>query len=77
MEFVGVDIGTEHLTGGLSVFAQQRGTGKADEYGVLHPPLHLFVHIATLGPVAFIDKDVKTPMNRRRVTLKVKIELVD
>jgi hypothetical protein len=77
VELVGVDIGAEDLAGGLLVPAQERRAGEADEDGVLQPALHLLVHVAALGPVAFIHKDVETSAHRRGLALEIEIELVD
>ena len=78
MELIGVDVGTENVSGCLLVLAQQRRAGEADEDGVLHPTFHLPVHVTTLGAVAFIHKHVEAPMNGRRRTFEIgRIELVD
>ena len=72
-----MDVSAEDGTGGLFVFAQKGRPGKADEDRVLHPLLHLFVHVAALGPVALIHKNVEAALHRRRITFEVELELVD
>lgn len=62
MEFVGVYVFAEDLARSLPVFAQQRCAGEADKDCVLHPSLHLSVHVATLGAVAFIHENIKPPV---------------
>ena len=78
VELVGVDVGAEDVAGGLLVLAQQRRAGEADEDRVLQPALHLLVHVAALGAVAFIHEDVEAAVDRRRRAFEVGgIELVD
>ena len=45
---------------------------------LLQPALHLLVHVAALGAVAFIHEDVEPAVDRRRRALEVGgVELVD
>jgi hypothetical protein len=59
VELVGVDVGAEDVARHLLVLAQQRRAGEADEDGALQPALHLLVHVAALGAVAFVHEDVE------------------
>ena len=38
---------------------------------ILQPALHLLVHVAALGAVAFIHEDVEPPVHRRRRAVEV------
>ena len=77
VKFVGVDIGAKNLARGLLVLAQQRRAGEADKDGAGQPALHLLVHVAALGAVAFVHKDIEAAVHLRRGTLEVRLELVD
>lgn len=77
VEFVGVDVGAEDFAGGFFVFAQEGGSGEADEDGVGESALHLSVHVAALGSVTFIDEDVEASMNFGRGAFEVEVEFVD
>ena len=61
VELVGVDVGAENILRPQlgRVLFQQRRAGEADEDRVLQPALHLLVHVAALGAVAFIHEDVE------------------
>ena len=73
-----MDIGAEHIAGGLLVLAQQRRAGEAEEKGIGQPALHLLVHVAALSAVALVHEYVETSMNRGRLALEIgRIELVD
>jgi len=65
MELVGVDVGAEDIPCHQLVLAQERRAGEADEDCALHPALHLLVHVAALGAVAFVHEYVKTAGYRR------------
>ncbi|MCY1360827.1 hypothetical protein D9M69_474720 [compost metagenome] len=78
VEFVGVDVGAEHVSRHLLVFTQQGRAGKTDEDRPFQPALHLFIHVAALSAVAFIDKDVEAAMDTGRFALQVGgVEFVD
>ena len=77
VEFVGVDVGAEDFAGGLFVFAEERGSGEADEEGIGEPAFHLCVHIAALGAVTFIDEDVEASVDFGRRAFEIEVEFVD
>src|ERR1035438_266637 len=80
MKLVGVDVRAEDFARPqlVLVLEQQRRAGEADEDRVFQPALHLLVHIATLGAVAFIHEHVKSPVDWRRRTVEIGgVELVD
>ncbi|MNV93772.1 hypothetical protein D3C71_1885010 [compost metagenome] len=73
-----MDIRAEHFAGGLPILAQQRCAGEAYEDGVGQPALHLLVHVAALGAVAFVHEYIETPMDGRWLALEIgRIEFVD
>ena len=71
VELVGVDIGAEDVPGQLLVLAEQGGAREADEDGVLHPALHLPVHVSALGTVALVDEDVEAAGDLGRLASEV------
>ena len=78
MMLVGVDVGTKHIVGSLAVLSKQGSAGKADEYGAGQPALHLVVHVAALGTVAFIHQHIEVALRVGRRALQVgRVELVD
>ena len=78
VKLVGVDVGAEDVPRHLLVLAQQRRAGEADEDRVLQPALHLLVHVAALGAVAFVHEHVEPAVHGRRRPFQVGgIELVD
>ena len=78
MELVGVDVGAEHVPRHRLVLAQERGAGEADEDRAFQPALHLPIHVAALGTVAFIHEDIKATMHGRAGAFQVgHVELVD
>ena len=73
-----MDVGAEHVARHLLVFAQQRRAGEADEHRALQPALHLLVHVAALGAVAFVHEHVKAPLHPGRRPFQVgRVKLVD
>jgi len=77
VELVGVDVGAEHVPGGLPVPAQQRRAGEADEDRAGQPAFHLPVHVAALAAVTLVDKHVETAVHRRPGAVQVgRVELV-
>ena len=78
VKLVGVDVGAEDVARHLLVLAQERRAGEADEDRVLQPALHLLVHVAALGAVAFVHEHVEPAVDGRRRALEVGgVELVD
>ena len=72
-----MDVGAEHVPGGLPVPAQQRRAGEADEDRAGQPAFHLPVHLAALAAVALVDKYVEIPVHRRPGPVQVgRVELV-
>ena len=78
VELVGVDVGAEDIPRHLLVLAQERRAGEADEDRALQPALHLLVHVAALGAVAFVHEHVEPAVHGRRRAFQVGgVELVD
>ena len=69
--------GAEDFAGRFSVLAEQRRAGEADEDPAFQPALHLFVHAATLGPVALVHEDVEATLDPRWGPGEVEVELMD
>ena len=77
VELIGMDVGTKNLTSGLLVLPQQGCTSETDENVICQPSLHLLVHIAALGAVAFINKNIEASLNRWRIACEIGIEFMD
>lgn len=78
VELVGVDVGAEHIARHQLVLAQQWRAGEADEDGARQPALHLLVHVAALGAVAFVHEHVEAALHGGWLALQVgRVELVD